>query len=163
MQEIKDIYDFIAPHWPGVAWSLIGMLLVQVGKNSIFSKSAAHSDRKGSVICWWGRKTLPLHPVLLGVVLGIFWQNPQGADPPWPWIGSLVYFAAFGVGSSFAFEAIRGLLKSRADIDIGALPGQDDNSCTEDEPPETVDSVDDAVGDTDGESTEKEEEKDGIS
>jgi hypothetical protein len=124
MQELQGLYEFLLPHWPGVAWLFIAMLITQVEKGALFTKKRAHTKGKAQWFWWWGYKTLALHGAFLGAIVGIIWQNPEGGDPAWPWAASLVYFAFFGGMSVFAYEVLRGLLKKR-NIDIGTLPGQD--------------------------------------
>ena len=120
MEMVQEIWDFLAPHWPGLAWMLIAMLVGQVMAHRVFTREHAHRKRKGQWFWWWMRKTLPLHPVAAGLLLGVLWQDPEGTD--WPWIASPMYFSAFGGGSIWAYEVIKGLLK-RQGFDVGMLPG----------------------------------------
>jgi hypothetical protein len=99
---------------------LIAMLVGQVMSKRIFTTEQAHKKRKGQWFWWWARKTLPLHPMATGFVIGIFWQDPEGVD--WPWVASPMYFAAFGGGSIWAYEVIKGLLKKKG-VNVGELPG----------------------------------------
>jgi hypothetical protein len=125
MEEINGIYEFVWPHWPGLMWMFIAALFVQIEKGAIFTKYRAHKKARFQSFWWWGRKLMASHGALLGLVVGIFWQNPENADPAWPWMASLVYFAFFGGTSVFLFEAIKGWAKKRG-IKIGGLPGIED-------------------------------------
>jgi len=120
MEAVQGVWDFLAPHWPGLSWMLIAMLVGQVMAHRIFTREQAHKKRKSQWFWWWMRKTLPLHPVVSGLLLGIVWQDPEGAG--WPWVASLMYFAAFGGGSIWAYETAKGLLKKKG-INVGELPG----------------------------------------
>lgn len=124
MQQFQQLYEFLVPHWPGIAWLSIAMLITQFEKSALFTRRRAHAQGKAQWFWWWGYKTLALHGAFVGALMGIAWQNPEGADPAWPWMASPVYFAFFGGMSVFAFEAMKGVLKKRG-IDIGPLPGSD--------------------------------------
>lgn len=120
---MTDITALLASHWPGAAWIVVAMMLVQVLKGAVFTKPRAHKKQKSQWFWWWGYKMLPLQPVLLGAILGLSWANPEGADPAWPRVASCVYFACFGGLSVWAFEVIKGLLKRRG-IDL-TIPGEE--------------------------------------
>jgi hypothetical protein len=124
MDELRQIWEFLAPHWPGLAWFVVAAIGTQVSKNALFTKVRAHKKAKSQWVWWWGYKTLALHAVLVGGVVGLFWQNPEGASPPWPGIAAVMYFACFGGASVWAYESVKGILKKKG-IDIGALPGDD--------------------------------------
>ncbi len=112
LETLQNAWAFASPHWPGLTWSLIAMVVGQVMKNGIFTKPQAAKLRKTQWIWWWGRKTLPLHPVLAGALVGLLWQDPvEGQN--WPFIGSVIYFAFFGAVSTWLFEVIRGLAKTK--------------------------------------------------
>jgi hypothetical protein len=94
------------------------MVVGQVMKNGIFTKAQAMKQRKSQWFWWWMRKTLPLHPVLMGAILGMLWQDPEGAD--WPFIGGVLYFAFFGAISTWLYEVLKSLAKSRG-IELNEL------------------------------------------
>ena len=62
---------------------------------------------------------MPLHPVLFGVVVGLFWTDPE--DRGWDQVPSVAYFAFAGALSVWAFEAIRRIAQ-RKGVNI-TLPG----------------------------------------
>ena len=125
MDELRQIWEFLAPHWPGLAWVLVAGIVTQVMKNAVFTKARAHKKSKMQWFWWWSYKTMPIHPVVLGAIVGAIWQNPEGANPAWPWIASVMYFACFGGASVWFYEVVKGLVKKRLGIDLGALPGDD--------------------------------------
>ena len=61
---------------------------------------------------WWMRKTLPLHPVVYGVILGIIPGMPAS-----PGVESIaakcLYFAGAGILSTWIFSLAKQLLKKR--------------------------------------------------
>lgn len=116
-----SISTYILPHWPFVAATMIFMITGQVVKTSVFTKDA-YRTRKPVWFFWWGRKTLALHPILGGMLLGFIWRNPEAAVTSLP--GSMCYFAMAGCFSVWAYELIKGIAK-REGFDID-LPGVDD-------------------------------------
>lgn len=117
MENFQQIADFLLPHWPGIAWTVIAAVIGQVMTKHVFTKSKSVARGKHQWFWWWARKTLPLHPVAAGFLLGVFWRNPEGADPSWGVIPSAIYFGAFGGASTWVYEAAKGLLEKRG-IDI---------------------------------------------
>jgi hypothetical protein len=87
---------------------------------NVFTKTA-HLNRKPVWLWWWGRKTLALHPIAAGVVLGFIWREPE------PGITNLAacmgYFAMAGAMSTSAYEVLKGLAKKQG-YDLN-LPGVD--------------------------------------
>lgn len=113
--------DYILPHWPFFAWMAIAMIIGRVVTLNIFTKTA-HYTRKPVWFWWWGRKTLALHPILAGAMLGIFWRNPEpGVDTLAACMG---YFAASGGLSVWAYELVKGLAKKQG-YDL-KIPGEGD-------------------------------------
>lgn len=122
---MQDVVNFVTesllPHWPFLTALVIFMIIGQVVKSAVFTKDA-HKTRSPKWLFWWGRKTLPLHPIAGGLVVGLVWRNPE------PGIASLAasmgYFAMAGALSVWAYEFLKGLAKKEG-IDI-SLPGVDD-------------------------------------
>lgn len=111
----------ILPHWPFVSVTLILTIIGQFTSKSLFTRDRAYLKGPYSFFWWWGRETLPLHPLLTGLFIGFLWSNPEGADPAWKPVASYFYFAGAGVASLFAWSVLRGTLKKRGiDLDIFA-------------------------------------------
>lgn len=117
MDNLEQIVNSVLPHWPGIAWMVIAAAIGQVMTKSVFTKTKAHTKSKYQWFWWWMRKTLPLHPVGAGFVLGLMWRNPEGANPAWGAVASAIYFGAFGGGSTWVYETAKGLLEKKG-IDI---------------------------------------------
>ena len=119
---MDDIMDFVnthvLPHWAFIAWLFVAMLIGQVAKNTLWTKTNA-IKKKPHWFWWWMRKTMVLHPVAAGALVGLIWQNPE------PGVNTLAasmgYFALAGGLSTWAYELLRGLAKKKG-IDI-PLPG----------------------------------------
>ncbi|RLB42423.1 MAG: hypothetical protein DRH30_04835 [Deltaproteobacteria bacterium] len=115
--------DNLFPHGPFFAWLFLAMLFGQVMKKTLWTKhNAAH--KKPHWIWWWAYKSMALHPVLVGVIIGLLWQNPEGADPAWSLAASCGYFAVAGGLSTWAYEVLKSIAKKRANLDL-TLPGLD--------------------------------------
>lgn len=123
MEEITTFVNTnLIPHWPFFGFMVICMIVVQVVKANVFTKTA-HRERKPVWLFWWGRKTLALHPIVLGAILGIFWRKPEvGVDKI---IASMTYFALSGGLSVWAYEFLKGIAKKEG-IDL-SLPGVDES------------------------------------
>ena len=116
------INNQILPHWPFAAWVVISMVIGQVMSKNVFTKTA-HYTQKPVWFWWWGRKTLPLHPIAAGLVMGLIWRNPEnGVDTL---VESCAYFALAGALSVWGYETLKGFAKEKG-IDID-LPGVDES------------------------------------
>lgn len=108
-------------HWPFWSWAFIASLLGQWVSMKVFTRPNAYMKRKSQWFWWWGRESLPLHPVAAGFMLGWFWKNPEGEN--WAGIGDNMYFAMAGFASLFVWVLIRGVYKWKTGRDL-VLPGQ---------------------------------------
>lgn len=121
MEVTSELVQAVLVHWPFIAALVIFMLIGQVVKTSVFTKDA-YVTRKPAWLFWWGRKTLTLHPIVGGVLTGLFWRHPE------PGVGTLVecigYFALSGALSVWTYEVLKGLAKKQG-IDLD-LPGVDE-------------------------------------
>lgn len=122
MDTLNSILEFILR--PFVGWLILASIVGQVMKTLVFTRERACA---GKGFWYWGRKTLPLHPVFLGVIIGLVW--PGEIDGP-RWVGGTLkgvgYFALAGACSVWGYEVVKTLLKKYEGIDLGALPGESD-------------------------------------
>ncbi len=97
-------------HWPWLAVCSMFAIIGQFTSTRLFTKARAYSDRGkiAHAILYWGRETLPLHPILAGIVLAFFWPDPEGKG--WALAPTAAYFGSAGVASIFAWV----ILKARA-------------------------------------------------
>ena len=123
MDEFLTEHVWSLAHWPFMAWAIIAAVIGQVMKSAVWTKKRAHTKGKAQWVWWWGYKTLPLHPIFAGFILGIAWQNPEAADPAWAWVASSVYFATAGALSVSLYQVVKGLAKKRG-VSLGPLPGE---------------------------------------
>lgn len=128
MESIPDSVTALAEkNWPFVAWLILAMVVGQVMKNSVWTKERALRKDKWQPLFWWMYRTLPLHPMVSGAVVGMLWPNPsEHVDSK---IASAIYFAVAGACSVFSYEVIKSFAKKQG-IDL-QLPGGND------EPPKT--------------------------
>lgn len=120
---INVLNQQILPHWPFVAVMLMLMSLMQVIKTGIFTVDAL--KRKPEWFWYWGRITLPIQPIVMGLLIALFWQQPEPIINTLP--ERLGYFGLSGSCSVWLYQVLKGLAK-RKGIDFD-LPGdnQDDN------------------------------------
>jgi len=122
MGEIAEFVNTnVLPHWPFVAAMTIFMVVGQVMSKNVFTRDA-HKTNKPVWLFWWGRKTLALHPILAGMILGLIWRDPEEGVKGLA--ASMGYFAMAGTFSVWAYETLKGLAKKEG-IDLD-LPGVDD-------------------------------------
>ena len=129
----------VKPHWPFLTAAVVFMVIGQVMKSAVFTRARAYAQfvdqlpkqvsylpgrarekRKYRKLWWWGYKTLPLHPVVTGALLGLVIPEPEpGIIGP----AASLYFAGAGALSVFLYQVIKSLAKRR-DIELPMLPGQ---------------------------------------
>ena len=117
--------EHIATHWPFITVCAVLWVIGHFMATSVFTKARSLKESKHGWFWWWGRASMELHPVAAGVLIGILWQNPEQADPAWPWIATLFYFMAAGVSSLFGWKLIV-LIAKRLGFDLSgaSLPGE---------------------------------------
>lgn len=122
METLKDAIDLfeaaVLPHWPFIMWALVSMMIGQTMNKSVFTMANARA-KSPQWLWWWGRKTLPLHPIAAGFMLGLVWKEPEAGVVG---IGSCMYFAGAGACSIVLYEILKNLAKKRG-IEL-ELPGQ---------------------------------------
>lgn len=123
MESLIDLINSqLLPHWPFVSWLIVAMLFGQVMKNALWTKENAR-HRKPHWFWWWGYKSMVLHPVFAGALVGLLWRNPEaGVDGVSASVG---YFAMAGALSTWSYQVIRSAIRKRAGIEID-LPGISD-------------------------------------
>lgn len=103
MDYLNALIDFCLRHWVFFAATFIFATAGQVMKQ-IFTKERAEESK----FFWLMRATMPLHPVLAGIALGL-----SGVFPPEEGIQTrphqALYFGAAGVLSSYAFDLVKRL------------------------------------------------------
>lgn len=124
-------------HWPFFAVCLILTVLGQVASTRVFTREQAYLFRgkgRGAWLhgfFWWGRETLPAHPIAAGLVLALLWRDPEGQG--WAWIVSAVYWTFCGATSLFAWIAVKAWAKHKGVL--LTLPGDSDRPVLPPGPP----------------------------
>lgn len=93
--------------WPLIAVTAVFTIVGQFFSTRVFTKERAYDDygrdrlgRSVKWFMWWGRETLPLHPIAAGFALGKKWVDPfaMGWDShESQWAFALCGFASLGV------------------------------------------------------------------
>ena len=127
MDLLAQLWETIAPHWPFAAAALIFAFIGQVMKGAVWTEANFlrwRIDKPNPILWrffWWGRKTMPLHPVAAGALLGLVPNVPVGAGiEGGP--ATVLYFAFAGVISTWAFALVKSWAKKKG-IDL-KLPGE---------------------------------------
>lgn len=106
--------------WPFWAIAVIFAVVGEFTNKRLFTRGRAYAKGRYQSFWWWGRESLPLHPICTGYLLGFFaWNDPEGAG--WSRIASGAYFAFAGATSLFLWVIIKGIAKQRG-VDL-ELPG----------------------------------------
>lgn len=120
MESLMDfVNEHVLPHWPFFSWLFVAMLIGQVMKSTLWTKKNA-IEKKPHWFWWWAYKTMVLHPVLVGVIIGLIWQHPEEGVDGLP--ASVGYFALAGGLSTWAYELIKNLVKKKTGVEL-SLPG----------------------------------------
>lgn len=107
---IGDLFELIFKHGAFLTVMLVLMVVTQIEKNLIFTRQAVLAHKgKSRKVWYWLRKTLPLHPVVVGIILGIFWRNPEPGYEQME--SSMGLFALAGICSVFVFDVVKRLAK----------------------------------------------------
>jgi len=121
MQDFQDILThMILPHWPFFAWLITAMVIGQVMKTAVWTKERALQKGRWQPLFYWAYKTLALHPVLSGALVGVAWREPEEGMTKLP--ACIAYFALAGACSVFAYEFLKAFAKKEG-VDI-SLPGE---------------------------------------
>lgn len=91
----------VIEYWP---LAFTAAILAVFGRvmDRVFTRERAYvfdskGNRRGKRALWfWMRETLPAHPILAGLLLGLVMPDPQGHDWSRPFI--VLYFGGAGVG-----------------------------------------------------------------
>jgi len=126
MDLFAQLGEAVGDHWPFVAAMLIFATIGQVLKGTVWTERNFlrwRTETPNAVLWrffWWGRKTMPLHPVAVGALVGVLWSLPV-ADKVDTRAAAVLYFAFAGIMSTWAFAIAKGWAKKKG-IDL-KLPG----------------------------------------
>lgn len=125
MELLSQLGEAVGAHWPFVATALIFATVGQVLKAAVWTQRNFlrwRVDEPNAVlwrVFWWGRKTLPLHPVGAGALLGLVPAMPTSAGVD-STSGSVLYFAFAGVASTWVFATLKAAAKRKGlDLTFG--------------------------------------------
>jgi hypothetical protein len=112
-------------HWPWAAVAAILAIVGQFASRSVFTRARAYKKREGwkgylaQSFFWWGRESLMLQPIVLGILIGLYWPDPEGAG--WSAKAGMAYFGSAGVAANFGWMIIKARAKAKG-INL-KLPG----------------------------------------
>jgi hypothetical protein len=120
---MEFVNEYVLAHWPFITFALVAGLTVQVFKAEVWTKRRAEAKGRWQWLFWWGRKTLALHPFVVGALLGLIPGMPTTVPAAESLAGRAVYYAAAGLASCWAFDVIQGLAKKRGIVLTGINNG----------------------------------------
>lgn len=107
MDQLLNI-DMVLSHWP---FSSVAVMLAVAGlvADRVFTWERAHA-KPGKDFWWWMRETLPLHPVVIGLLLGCVMPDPEGQH----WGRGLIvaYFGGAGAAGLGGWVYLRARAKA---------------------------------------------------
>ena len=113
------IDTYVIPHWPFIFACLIFAMGGQVAKATVFTKANVLKYKQSGPalvgeLIWWGRKTLPMLPVVLGFMLGSMPGMPVSSVMVDPTQAAVqLYYAGAGIVSTWAFAILKSVAKKK--------------------------------------------------
>lgn len=124
---LENFSEFILPHAPFVGVMLILLIIGHRMSARVFTKPRAYryygATARGKLkwrFFYWGRETLPMQPILLGVLIGLAWKDPENLG--WNRAASIAYFASAGAMSMMVWAIMKAWTKKKGLI--LQLPGE---------------------------------------
>jgi len=114
VETLQSVYDFLAPHWPAIAFTLIMSVLAQAMKTRIFTPGLAAQSKT----IFWLRRLFPVILLLIGVAVGAVWPgetSPGISDRA----HKIMYFTGCSGASIVLFNIVKQWIKKKYDIDLG--------------------------------------------
>lgn len=99
-------------HWPWLAVTVILAIVGQVTSTRIFTRERAYGS--GGIkrfVFFWGRESLPLHPIVSGFILAALWPNPEPVVAAGA--ATYVYFGSAGAASLFLWMWLKARAKAK--------------------------------------------------
>lgn len=110
MDELFGFVDrYVIPHWPWFTWAFAAFILGQIFKRTLWTKENA-AKRKPHWFWWWMRKTMAAHPMVVGIVIGFIWLDPEPNATGFPKANG--YFALAGMVSVWGFDLGSGIYEA---------------------------------------------------
>jgi hypothetical protein len=100
--------EWVIPHWP---WFAAAVIFGYMGV--AFKKVITPEVAERSKLAWWFRATLPLHPVVAGLVVGALDVFPTSLGAAGR-AGGALYYGVAGAASSYVYAAFQHFMEKRA-------------------------------------------------
>lgn len=119
METAKEIFEYVWPHWPFIAFTLVIGVLAQVLKTQIFTKEIAQKNK----VIFWVRRGFPILLIILGALVGVFWpgESSPGVDTT---MEKVWYFMGAACVAIAGFNILKTWIKKKYDVDIMALDSE---------------------------------------
>jgi len=124
---LENISEHVLPHAPFLGVTFILLVIGHRLSTRVFTKSRAYrfygpgpQGKWKWRFFYWGRETLPMQPILAGVVIGLLWRDPEGLG--WNRAASVAYFASSGAISMMLWAVMKAWAKKKGLVLL--LPGE---------------------------------------
>ena len=103
----------VVAHAPFIAAALLLATFGQFFKGTVFTKHNVSGAKSSLVrrLLIWGRKSMPIHPVIIGVMIGHIPNMPLSEGMEHSMIISIMYYGSAGVVSTWVYDVIKNALK----------------------------------------------------
>lgn len=102
--------ETVLPYLSFLAVSFLCYLCTGVAKGAVWTADNMQKGKKLWWFFWWGRKSVPMHPVVAGAVIGAI-LNAVGGVPQPSWVsgttGTIFYYGTAGMLSTWIFDVIK--------------------------------------------------------
>lgn len=123
MQTMTDAWAWmasnVAPHWPWVAGYFGFYFVGAFMKAQVWTKRRARTSKPFHFM----RRTMAMHPVLVGALVGALPSMPVSPGIEYP-LGAMLYWCSAGMASSFTFHAFSDYLKKKTGVDLEGAVGR---------------------------------------
>lgn len=129
MEELSALFLKAKPHWPFLAACVIFYAIGEVMKKTVTKEMA-----KKKKWAWYFRRTLPLHPMLGGIVVGLIPGMPASAGVE-TIAGKCLYFALAGATCSWVVNTAKQWAKGKG-LPVGEEEKPPESALPSQPPPE---------------------------
>lgn len=118
VQIMDQLFKTLGPYGDGIRFALACVFIGLFSAKMVFTKTSWY--KRGPIgvwFFWWGYKTLAWHPFMAGLFYGALMPRSGAYNIP-DCVNSALYFAVWGAGTVWLYEATKGLLKKKTGVDF---------------------------------------------
>lgn len=105
MEDFVRSLEPLRAHLPGIFAFAIFAVLNRWLRKKVFTRQKQHIN----AFWWWANESLPIQPVVWGLLLGLSWTDPKGIDG----VNAVLYFSGVGAISLFFWMGLKAFAKRK--------------------------------------------------